>query len=182
MAESSAFLVKAPFNDSSTGDCILQTPDGTQFIVHRVVLSLASPIWNDMFSIPQASEGSSGPRPVIPVEEDPETMQALLTMVYPLPPPQISSYDLATRLVQACDKYFIDISRLDTILYKVLRTTAALEADPLGVYALAWRLGMNDEAKVASRSNQTSYEDREVSTHSWLSGTYDFDAKPPWMN
>ncbi|KAG9038029.1 hypothetical protein FS837_001321 [Tulasnella sp. UAMH 9824] len=151
MAEPSIFLVKAPFNDSPTGDCILQTPDGTQFVVHRVILSLASSIRNDMFSLPQASEGSSGTRPIIPVEEDPETLQALLTMVYPLPPPQISSYDLATRLVQACDKYFIDVSRLDTILHKVLLTTDALEADPLGVYALAWRLGISDEAKVASR-------------------------------
>ncbi|KIO20621.1 hypothetical protein M407DRAFT_29728 [Tulasnella calospora MUT 4182] len=151
MAESSAFVVKAPFNDSSTGDCVLQTPDGTQFVVHRLVLSLASQIWNNMFSLPQGSEGSSDTHPVIPVEEDPETMEALLTMVYPLSPPRINSYDLATRLVQACDKYFIDVFRLDTILYKVLRTTAALEADPLGVYALAWRLGMDDEAKIASR-------------------------------
>ncbi|KAG8906499.1 hypothetical protein FRC01_007996 [Tulasnella sp. 417] len=151
MAESSAFVVKAPFNDSPTGDCILQTPDGTEFVVHRLILSLASPIWSDMFSLPQASEGASSTRPVIPVEEDPETMEALLTMVYPIPPPRINSYDLATKLVQACDKYFIDVSRLDATLYKVFRTTAALEADPLGVYALAWRLGMDEEAKVASR-------------------------------
>ncbi|KAG9038028.1 hypothetical protein FS837_001320 [Tulasnella sp. UAMH 9824] len=163
MAEPSEFLVKAPFNDSPSGDCILQTPDGTQFVVHCLILSLASPIWKDMFSLPQASEGSSATRPVIPVEEDPETVQALLTMVYPLPPPHISSYDLATRLVQACDKYFIDISRLDTILYKVLRTTAALEADPLGVYALAWRLGMEDEAKIASRhTHRTDLSDPKV--------------------
>ncbi|KAG8951768.1 hypothetical protein FRC00_007127, partial [Tulasnella sp. 408] len=151
MADSSAFVVKAPFKDSPTGDCILQTPDGTHFVVHRLVLSLASQVWNDMFSLPQAPEGSSITRPIIPVEEDPETLEALLTMVYPLPPPRIKSYDQATLLVQACDKYFIDVSQLDNILHKVLRTTAALEADPLGVYALAWRLGLDDETKEASR-------------------------------
>lgn len=145
------FIVRAPFNDTSGGDCILQTPDGARFVVYRVILSLASPIWNDMFSLPQASESPSSARPVIPVEEDPGTMESLLTMLYPLPSPRISSYDQAAKLVQACDKYFIDVSRLDTVLHKVLRTTAALEADPLGVYALAWRLGMDDEAKNASR-------------------------------
>lgn len=145
------FIVRAPFNDTSGGDCILQTPDGARFVVHRVILSLASPIWNDMFSLPQASESPSSTRPVIPVEEDPATMEALLTMLYPLPSPRISSYDQAAKLVQACDKYFINVSRLDTVLHKVLRTTAALEADPLGVYALAWRLGMDDEARTASR-------------------------------
>lgn len=145
MTEPSAFVVKASFNRSAIGDCIL--PTSNQFVVHRQVLSLASLIWDEMFSL-QTSEGSSGTRPVIPVEEDPETIQALLTMVYPLPPPHITSYDLEARPVQACDRYFIDISRLDTILYKVLPTTAALEADPLDVYALAWRLGMDDEAKL----------------------------------
>ncbi|KAG8993634.1 hypothetical protein FRB90_000648, partial [Tulasnella sp. 427] len=127
------------------------TPDSTQFVVHRIILSLASPIWKDMFSIPQPPDSGQNPLPIIPVEEDPQTLETLLTVIYPLPSPRISSYDEAIKLVQACDKYFIDTSRLDTVLHKVLRTKAALEADPLGVYALAWRLGLEEEAITASR-------------------------------
>lgn len=150
-AKASLFTVKPPFHSDSPGDCIIQTADGTQFVVYRVILSLASSVWNDMFSLPQSSEGFSGEHPVIPVEEDPETMETLLTMLYPMEPPRIESYDLAIKLVQACDKYFVNMERLSTFLHDVLRATAALETDPLGVYALAWRLKMEEEVKIASR-------------------------------
>ncbi|KAG9031367.1 hypothetical protein FS837_002983 [Tulasnella sp. UAMH 9824] len=147
----STFVVKPPFHSDSPGDCIIQTADGTQFVVYRVILSLASSVWNDMFSLPQSSEAPSEEHPVIPVDEDPETMETLLTMLYPMQPPRIESYDLAIKLVQACDKYFINSSRLSTFLHDILRSTHALENDPLGVYALAWRLQMEEEVKIASR-------------------------------
>ncbi|KAG8993976.1 hypothetical protein FRB90_000561 [Tulasnella sp. 427] len=147
----STFAVKPPFHSDSPGDCIIQTSDGTQFVVYRVILSLASSVWNDMFSLPQSSETFSGEHPVITVDEDPETMQALLTMLYPMEPPQITSYDLAIKLIQACDKYFISTTRLAAFLHDILRSTVALEKNPLGVYALAWRLKMVEEIKIASR-------------------------------
>ncbi|KAG8949879.1 hypothetical protein FRC04_008182 [Tulasnella sp. 424] len=150
-SNSTSFVVKPPFHSDSPGDCIIQTADGTQFVVYRVILSLASSVWNDMFSLPQSSEGLSGEHPVIPVDEDPETMETLLTMLYPMQPPRIESYDLAIKLVQACDKYFINPSRLSAFLHSILRTTDALEKNPLGVYALAWRLQMEEELKIASR-------------------------------
>lgn len=150
-SKTSPFVVKPPFHSDSPGDCIIQTADGTQFVVYRVVLSLASSVWNDMFSLPQSSEAFSGEHPVIPVDEDPETMETLLTMLYPMQPPHVESYDLAIKLVQACDKYFINTPRLATFLHDILRATDPLENNPLGVYALAWRLQMEEEVKIASR-------------------------------
>ncbi|KAG8949219.1 hypothetical protein FRC00_008219 [Tulasnella sp. 408] len=159
----STFVVKAPFHSDSPGDCIIQTADGTQFVVYRVILSLASSVWNDMFSLPQSSEALSGERPVIPVDEDPETMETLLTMLYPMQPPRIESYDLAIKLVQACDKYFINSTRLSTFLHDILRSTRAMENNPLGVYALAWRLEMEEEVKIASRyTHQLDLYDQRV--------------------
>lgn len=38
----------APFDESSTGDCILQTSDGVQYKAHRTLLALASPVFRDM--------------------------------------------------------------------------------------------------------------------------------------
>ncbi|KAG8994324.1 hypothetical protein FRB90_000453 [Tulasnella sp. 427] len=150
-ARTSSFAVKPPFHSGSPGDCIIQTADGTQFVVYRVILSLASSVWNDMFSLPQSSDTFSGEHPVITVDEDPETMETLLTMLYPMEPPQVTSYDLAIKLVQACDKYFINTTRLTAFLHNILRSTDALKNNPLGVYALAWRLKMVEEVKIASR-------------------------------
>ncbi|KIO24823.1 hypothetical protein M407DRAFT_40701, partial [Tulasnella calospora MUT 4182] len=61
-------------------DCILQTPDGTEFKVVKAILYLGSTIFRDMFDIPQASNASENQAdlPVVPVEEDSETMQTLL--------------------------------------------------------------------------------------------------------
>ncbi|KAJ7750603.1 hypothetical protein B0H16DRAFT_1318583 [Mycena metata] len=51
-----------PFDEST--DAILRSSDDLDFPVHRAVLSLASPFFRDMFSIPQPE---SEPKiPVIP--------------------------------------------------------------------------------------------------------------------
>ncbi|KAG8895029.1 hypothetical protein FRC01_012611, partial [Tulasnella sp. 417] len=65
--------------------------------------------------------------------------------------PRIESYDLAIKLIQACDKYFISMPMILNLIRNSLLTDEALEKDPLGVYALAWRLKMEDNVKLASR-------------------------------
>ncbi|KAG8978205.1 hypothetical protein FRB90_008562, partial [Tulasnella sp. 427] len=72
-------------------------------------------------------------------------------MLYPLDPPVVQSYDVAVALVRACDKYLISPLRLKACLRDMLATPEALERDPIGVYALAWKMGLEEEAKTASR-------------------------------
>ncbi|KAG8918162.1 hypothetical protein FRC00_012778 [Tulasnella sp. 408] len=151
---STNYIVKAPFDESSIGDCFLRSSDGAQFKTSRVILSIASPFFRDMFALPQPGEEASSTTselPTIPVEEDAQTLQTFLTMLYPLDPPVVQSYDVATKLVRACDKYLISPLRLKSCLRGMLATPEALKRDPLGVYALAWRLGLDEEAKTASR-------------------------------
>ncbi|KAG8895428.1 hypothetical protein FRC01_012368, partial [Tulasnella sp. 417] len=147
-------IVKAPFDASSVGDCFLRSSDGANFKASRVILSIASPFFRDMFALPQPGDETSNTTselPVIPVEEDAQTLETFLTMLYPLDPPVIQSYEVATKLVRACDKYLISPLRLKACLRDMLATPEALKRDPLGVYALAWRLGLEEEAKTASR-------------------------------
>ncbi|KIO30567.1 hypothetical protein M407DRAFT_41912, partial [Tulasnella calospora MUT 4182] len=61
-------------------DCILRTPDGTEFKVVKAILYLGSTIFRDMFDMPSgaSADKDEANMPIIPVEEDPETMQALL--------------------------------------------------------------------------------------------------------
>lgn len=135
----------------SRGDCILRTKDGTQFKASRVILGYASSVFGDMFGLP----GPQDQIPIIDVEEDPETLQALLLLLYPQAPPTIASYDLAAKLINACDKYFIDVLRLRAFLYRVLSSPAALKLHPMGVYALCWRLKMQAEVNTAVRYTHT---------------------------
>ena len=48
-----------PF-DEGDADATLRTSDNVEFGVHRVILSLASPIFKDMFSMPQPQTGGRG--------------------------------------------------------------------------------------------------------------------------
>ncbi|KAG8918108.1 hypothetical protein FRC00_012863, partial [Tulasnella sp. 408] len=159
MAETSSakFTVQHPFDAESTGDCILRACDGTEFKVSRLVLTLASSVFHDMFALPPVtSEGKDQTEvPVIPVEEDAPTLQALLQMIYPIDPPHITSLQLAQKLVTACDKYFISTTKLRLYLRDALNDDKVLKEDPLACYALLWKIGWEEGAIKASRYTHT---------------------------
>ncbi|KAG8974447.1 hypothetical protein FRC05_007246 [Tulasnella sp. 425] len=138
---------------ASGGDCIIRSPDGSEFKVVKAILSLGSTIFRDMFDMPQAGRRSEDEAniPVIPVEEDPETMQALLRLLYPIEPPPIESFFLARKLVTACDKYFVNTAKVQLHLKGILNNRQSMEEHPLECYTLSWELGMKEEAIAASR-------------------------------
>lgn len=50
-------IAQAPFNDpDKAADIILRSGDNVDFYVYRIVLSLASPFFKYMFSLPQAAQ------------------------------------------------------------------------------------------------------------------------------
>ena len=80
------------------GDIILRaqcSPKNHDFRVHKLVLSLASPVFKDMFGIPQ-------PRPdtlnvdieVIGMTDPPRGLDLVLRLIYSFPPPNVDSLDL----------------------------------------------------------------------------------------
>lgn len=147
------FIVSPPFDSESVGDCILRTPDGTKFKVVKAILYLGSTVFRDMFDMPPATAvGTEEAKlPIIPVEEDPETMQTLLQMLYPIEPPTIKSLSLAKKLIPACDKYFVNNTKVQIHLQRILSSSRSLKEDPLACYALSWSLGLGEEAIAASR-------------------------------
>src|SRR6266581_5857274 len=90
----------------ANADIIIQSCDFINFRVHKLLLSLSSPFFNDMFSLPQPSnqEGIDG-LPVVRLSEDAEVLNCLLTMLYPIPSIVPDSYDKAVELLAACQKY-----------------------------------------------------------------------------
>lgn len=72
------------FNNSPTADVILRSsgPKVVEFRVHKAILSIASPVFEDMFSLPQPVTEKA--LPVCDVSEDAITVEALLRLVYPV--------------------------------------------------------------------------------------------------
>ena len=73
------------FNDSPTADIILRsggTKAAVGFRAHRAILSIASPVFETMFSLPQP--GAEKSVPVCDLSEDANTVEALLRLIYPV--------------------------------------------------------------------------------------------------
>ena len=71
------------------------------FRVHKLVLSLASPVFKDMFSLPQpTSDNSRGSRvaelEIVEVMDPTNALEAVLRMIYPFAPPSFDG-NLDTR-------------------------------------------------------------------------------------
>lgn len=135
---------QAPFDDESA-DTILQSSDGVDFHVFRIVLSLASPFFKDLFSLRQPHNNED--TPIIPVPESSSTLDYLLRICYPIPDPTITNVQDIGGVLEAALKYEMEQATLMT--KKVLRE--AIKIDPLEVFAVACRLNLEDDALTAAR-------------------------------
>jgi len=159
-----------------TADFELLANDGITLHVHRSLLEVASPFFQDMFSIPQPVSIPTFETPPTPgtncvrITEDSKTMAILLSLVYPLPLPSTStsaneSEDILThlaspqtslhtlaRLLSLSHKYIIPLatSKLTTILLQRAFTNPREEA--LKVYAIGCRYDMPELIKGGVRA------------------------------
>jgi len=121
--------------DTTDADIIIRSADGRDFRAHKAILSLASPVFRDTFSIPQPPSPEPSSTPVVDVCETGKVLDAFLQCVYPVPMPTIEDFGLVEALVTAADKYEVEV-----ILKKVELWLAApenLKKDPLRAYAIA---------------------------------------------
>ncbi|ESK85744.1 hypothetical protein Moror_2453 [Moniliophthora roreri MCA 2997] len=98
-----------PFDDPSA-DIVLHTSDDTVFRVHRIILSLSSPFFKEMFTLPQsppsATASSSSNDSIIPIEENSQVLDCILRHLYPsCEPPQWNELGEIVPVVQAMIKY-----------------------------------------------------------------------------
>ncbi|GBE81318.1 hypothetical protein SCP_0310450 [Sparassis crispa] len=135
-----------PLFSSDEGDVFLGSKDGTQFRVHSYTLKTTSGWFRTMFSLPQKQDSNS--LEVIYVDEDTETLEAILRMICGLPIPRLDSYEAIEPILHAAEKY--DMIGPMSIVRAVVMTPPLL-ADPLRLYAITCRYGWLDEAKLASQ-------------------------------
>jgi len=141
--------------DAPDADIILRAlgPPKRDFRVHKLVLSLASPVFKDMFSLPQpTSDNSRGSRvaelEIVEVMDPTNALEAVLRMIYPFAPPSFDgNLDTLVECLVITDKY--DTKGVKSRLCGVL--AQASHTQPLRVYAIACRFGFATLADSTSR-------------------------------
>ncbi|KAK0438067.1 hypothetical protein EV421DRAFT_1714639 [Armillaria borealis] len=129
-------IASFPFNDMGA-DLILRSSDGVDFYVHKPLLSLASPIFRDMFDIGQATQTFQGGIPVVQMSEDSNVLHKLLVWCDPrsVPLPGQFTIDDISRVLSLTDKFMMEgiAGRVAMLLSEYV------EKQPAHVYALAYR-------------------------------------------
>ena len=133
------------------GDIILRAlgPPTHDFRVHKLVLSLASPVFKDMFSLPQPTSGTSSVAGVeiVGVTDPPQALDIILRLIYPFTPPSFDgNLDTLTECLIVADKYNIKAAKAR--LHQALGRSDV--ADSLRVYAIASRFGFASIVEAAS--------------------------------
>jgi len=98
---------QAPF-DNSDCDIILRSTDAVDFHVFKLILSLASPVFKDMFTLPQGLQSDMSSVPIIPVAETSTILRSLLLLCYPTANPTFNNLDDAEAVMEAAKKYDIE--------------------------------------------------------------------------
>jgi BTB/POZ domain len=141
-------LASTPFDDARA-DIVLRSSDGVYFRVFKIILSLASPIFTDMFSIAlPASEELHAGCPVVALSEDSKSVDFTLRHLYPVKTPTDVKLPDVYALTEFARKYEVDA--LEPLVTRYLMD--AIEDDPVGVYAIAITYGHKGVATLAACS------------------------------
>jgi len=136
---------QAPF-DNPDSDIILRSSDGVNFHVFKLILSLASPVFKDMFTLPQSQPDASSVH-TIPMAESSATLNSLLLFCYPTPNPTFCSLDDAKAVLEAARKYDMagTLTCASDLVIAQFVSTSSLE-----LYALSCKLGWKHHAQTAA--------------------------------
>ena len=144
-------MLQDPFT-TEDGDVILRVGPDDTFRVHKLVLSLASAVFKDLFRTAQPDQLDRGQNglPTIPITDPPESVDLLLRFIYPgVVPPSITDPATLSALLTIADKY--GVPTVFPVVKERLADEEALKNDPFGVYMVARRWGLSGVAKRAAR-------------------------------
>ncbi len=142
-----------PFDDTDA-DIILRSSDRVDFMVYKVILSKASPVFKDMFSLPQpATETPQDSRPIVDLTENSKVLATLLSAIYPhtsASDDPLSLNDLIAVLDMA-RKY--DMATASRRLLVVFTDSKTLKDSPLEAFCVAYSRELGDAARVAAKAS-----------------------------
>lgn len=128
-------------------DVVIRAAGTRDFHAHKSILSLVSPVFKDMFALPQPPTDSP---PHIDVEESEETWENILRTIYPMPNPVIDNLGSLESLLLAAKKY--EMQPIIDIHKKSLENRAFVQEAPLHLYAIACACGLDDQVEYVARN------------------------------
>ena len=135
---------------TTDADIILRSADGQEFRVHKSMLSIASPVFRDMFTFPQPPSPEPSSIPVVDMSEAGNVLDVFLRCLYPVSKPAIEDFGLLEALIAAAEKYETEVV-LDMVK-SWLVIPENLGRDPLRAYAIACTsTAFDEQAKVAAK-------------------------------
>ncbi|KAF8262356.1 hypothetical protein EI94DRAFT_1537445, partial [Lactarius quietus] len=127
-------------------DVILQSSDLVSFHVHKSILAISSPLFNDMFALPQPCDDKAGDGlPVIHVSEDSELLHGLLSVLYPIPFAIPDSHEKKFALIAALQKY--EMTAVLSAICSQLGQELTITEAPFLAYAIASSKRLIQEAE-----------------------------------
>ncbi|KAG2345764.1 hypothetical protein BDR05DRAFT_997863 [Suillus weaverae] len=139
----------APFDNPDSDIILRSTTDRVDFHTFKFILSLMSPMFKEMFTLPQNGlQSGISSVPVIPVAESSATLESLLLHYHPAATPKaFSSFSHAVAVMQAAKKYDMQVvfSRAVDRVF-----TQFIPDHVLELYALFCQFGWQDHAQMAA--------------------------------
>ncbi|KAI0341219.1 hypothetical protein BDW22DRAFT_338034 [Trametopsis cervina] len=146
-------VATAPFNHPSA-DVVFVSADGVEFRLHRVILSLASSFFNDMFSTSPTPDIEEAIR----IPEDSKVFDYMMRFCYPIHhtgyrstfgSADDSNFLFMTRVLEASVKYDLGCSSK-----ALARAMNSWQLSPRGreLYPLYCRLNLEEDARLAAQS------------------------------
>jgi hypothetical protein len=132
---------------------IVQSSDQATFRVHKSLLAMSSPFFEDLLSLPQPPDDELvDGLPVVQLSEDAGLLNSLISLLYPIAPIVPSSYEKVFALLAACQKYDMVLIQ-SNIRAEIQRGTfpAPVEAEGFSAYPVASSMGLVPEMENAAR-------------------------------
>jgi len=139
--------------DIPDADFILRSSDQVNFRVHKSLLSMSSPFFKDLLSLPQppGDELVDG-IPVVQLPENAGLLNSLISFLYPTRRVKPASYEEVFALLNACQKY--DMELIQSLIrdeVRIGRFHAPVQGQAFKAYAIASSMGLSPEIEHAGR-------------------------------
>ena len=132
---------------------IVRSSDQVNFRLHKSVLAVSSPFFNDLLSLPQPPDAEIiDGLPVVALPEDADLLNSLISLLYPISPMIPNSYQEVFALLAVCQKYEMEsVQSIIRAAIKVGTFPAPVQAEGFRAYAMASGMGLVPEAEDAAR-------------------------------
>ncbi|KAJ7163366.1 hypothetical protein C8R46DRAFT_1103144 [Mycena filopes] len=134
----------SPYDDSAQADIILPTSDSVNFFVYKLLLSLVSPIFKAMLTLPQPADTPPASHPVIPIAEDSDTLLRVLSWCDPRVLPITGTLEQIQEVLDVADKYDMEsvTQRIGDMLAFGVNDLCPGGSGSVRLYAIAVRYNM----------------------------------------